>query len=154
MSVPLILRDDPFTEATEIDLPDGVPTVTEFAEAITTADLPSVFDAGFGALAPAGPVGPGYALYSAPPNGIFDLEIGFPVVTAPEGFTASTFPAGRALILSHLGGYDGLGDTWGRLMGVFADRAPGDLKLLGEIYVTDPSVTAAADMRTNLFVVY
>ncbi|AVM01757.1 AraC family transcriptional regulator [Gordonia iterans] len=154
MSIPLILRDEPFTAPTEVELPEGVPTVTEFAEAITLADLPSVFDAGFSALAPAGPIGPGYALYSGPPSGAFDLEIGFPVAAAPDGFTAGTFPSGRALALSHLGSYDGLGDSWGRLMTEFADRGLGEAKLIGEVYVTDPSVTPGTELRTDLFVVY
>lgn len=154
MSVPLILRDEPFTTPTPVDLPEGVTTATEFSEAVTMADLPSIFDAGYTGLAAAGPIGPGYAIYSGIPDGWFDLEIGFPVAAVPDGFTASTFPAGKAIALSHLGGYDGLGETWQRLIDDFGARDLGEPRLIAEIYVTDPSVTAAAELRTDLLVAY
>ncbi|MEZ5210417.1 MULTISPECIES: GyrI-like domain-containing protein [unclassified Gordonia (in: high G+C Gram-positive bacteria)] len=154
MNVPLILRDEPFTEPTEVTLPEGVVTVNEFSEAVSLADLPAIFDAGYSSLAEAGPIGPGYALYSGPPSGWFDLEIGFPVAAAPAGFTAGTFPAGRALALSHVGPYDTLGDSWGSLMESFAARDLGEPRLIAEVYATDPSVTPAADLRTDLFVLY
>lgn len=154
MSTPLILRDGPFTEPTEITIPDDITTVTEFSEAATMADLPSIFDAAFAILAQAGPVGPGYAIYAGDPNGVFDLEIGFPVAAVPAGYTANTFPAGSALALSHRGGYEGMQGSWEHLMSTFAERELGQIRLIGEIYVTDPSVTDAADMRTDLLVLY
>lgn len=167
MSIPLILRDEPFTEPTPVDLPEGVATVSEFSEAVSLADLPGIFDAGYSALAAAGPAGPGYALYSGPPTGWFDLEIGFPIAVAPSrsdspapppaplaGFTTGNFPSGPALAFSHLGPYDALGDSWGRLMQDFADRELGAPRLIAEVYITDPSVTPAAELRTDLFVLY
>ncbi len=155
MGIPLILRDEPFTEPTPIEVPEGVATVSEFSEAVTMNDLPALFDAGFSSLAQAGPAGPGYALYSGPPHGWFDLEIGFPVTAAPpEHFTTGTFPSGKALALTHLGGYDSLSDSWTRLTTDFADRELGEPRLIAEIYVSDPSVTAPADQRTDLLLFY
>lgn len=160
MSVPLILRAEPFTEPTSLDLPEGIVTVTEFVEATTTAELASIFDAGFSALAAFGPIGPGYALYSGPPTGWFDLEIGFPVAAATAeqahaaGSTPSTFPSGPALALSHLGSDDGLGATRERLLYEFTDRERGAPRLYAEIFLTDPSVTPPADLRTDLLIVY
>lgn len=153
MNVPLILRDEPFTEPTPVELPETL-TVAEFAESVTLADLPSIFDAGYTKLAAAAPIGPGYALYSGPPLGTFDLEIGFPVAVVPDGFDAGTFPVGRALAFSHLGGYESLGDSWGRLMEHFGASELGEVKFIAEVYTTDPSVTPAADLRTDLFVIY
>ncbi|MFC0316645.1 GyrI-like domain-containing protein [Gordonia phosphorivorans] len=153
MNVPLILRDEPFTEPTPVELPETL-TVAEFAESVTLADLPSIFDAGYTELAAAAPIGPGYALYSGPPLGTFDLEIGFPVAVVPDGFDAGTFPVGRALAFSHLGGYESLGASWGRLMEHFGASELGEVKFIAEVYTTDPSVTPAADLRTDLFVIY
>lgn len=162
MNVPLILRDEPFTEPTPIAVPADIATVTEFSEAATLADLPSIFDSGYALLATAGPIGPGYAIYAGDPRGVFDLEIGFPVAAGsidpdPESggaFTANTFPAGSALALTHLGAYDTLGDSWARLMQHFVEKGLGAPRLTAEIYVGDPSVTTAADLRTDLLVFY
>lgn len=160
MNVPLILREEPFTEPTPIAVPEGITTVTEFAESATMADLPSIFDAGYRLLAKAGPIGPGYAVYDGDPHGAFDLEIGFPVAAgsvdpdpaAGSGFTAGTFPAGNAVALTHLGAYDTLPTTWGRLMQYVSDLQAGKPRLIAEIYVSDPSVTGAPDLRTDLLV--
>lgn len=154
MTVPLIFSDDPFLSPTDVTLPTDVPTVAEFAESVSIADLPQIFDAAFSVLAQAGPIGPAYALYSGPPSGLFDLEVGFPVAAVPEKFTAGTFPSGSALALSHIGGFDGLGDAWGRLMQEFTDRELGPIRLIAEIYVSDPTSTPPADLRTDLFVLY
>ena len=154
MTIPLLLNPEPFTEPTPITVPEGIVTVTEFAEAATLADLPSIFDAGYSVLATAHPIGPGYAVYAGDPRGVFDLEIGFPVAAVGEGFTANTFPAGSALALTHLGPYDGLGESWGRLMAHLTEQHLGAPRLTAEIYVSDPSVTDAAELRTDLIVLY
>lgn len=155
MSIPLILRDEPFTTPTPIELPEGVATVSEFAEAVTMADLPSIFDAAFRALAQANPVGPGYALYSGPPHGTFDLEVGFPINQAPPAsYTTGTFPTGKALALTHVGAYDGLRDSWQRLSDAYGELELGPVRLIAEIYTTDPSVTPPAELRTDLLLLY
>ncbi|GAC56917.1 putative transcriptional regulator [Gordonia hirsuta DSM 44140 = NBRC 16056] len=160
MTAPLILREEPFTEPTVVDLPEGIVTVTEFAEAVSAAELPAIFDAGFPALAAFGPIGPGYALYSGRPSGWFDLEIGFPITAASAaqahaaGAIPSTFPSGPALVLSHLGPYDGLDHTRERLLHEFTERELGPPRLLAEIFLADPSASAPADLRADLLVAY
>ncbi|MFT3716765.1 MAG: GyrI-like domain-containing protein [Gordonia sp. (in: high G+C Gram-positive bacteria)] len=151
---PLILQDAPFTTPTDVTLPDGVVTVVHRADQITMDQIHEVFDNGYSTLAQAGPIGPGYAIYSTVPTYTFDLEIGFPVTAVPDGFTAGTFPSGRALALSHLGPFDGLGDTWNTLFAAFEKKAAGSAGRIIEVYVTDPSQTDAKDLRTDLFVVY
>lgn len=163
---PLVLSPTPFSDPTELQLPDGVPVVEMRHRDVTLADLYSLFDGGFSVLAGLGPVGPGYAIYDGDTSGSFDLTIGFPVApppamsltptnaaTAPadlpDGVTAGTFPSGTALVASHLGGFDGLPASWQRLT---ADpRLAGRSRVI-EIYVSDPSQTAEAELRTDLVV--
>lgn len=148
--IPLILRDEAFTEPTEIEVPAGIPTAVIRTQSVTLADLPALFDAGYQRLAALGPVGPGFAVYRGDPQATFDLEIGFPVAgpVDAEGVVAAEFPSGRATALSHLGGFDSLGATWEKL------AAAGTPGLSIEVYVTDPSVTAAEDLRTDLLIIY
>ncbi|WP_232680263.1 GyrI-like domain-containing protein [Nocardioides sp. R-C-SC26] len=148
---PLVLRAEPFAEPTLIDLPDGVPVVELHHSGVTIADLPRHFDSGFATLATLGPVGPGYAVYLGDLGAAFDLRIGFPVAAVPaelpDGVLATTFPAGRALVLTHSGGFEGLGASWGRLhSGPDAVAATSAI----EIYVSDPSITPAAHLRTDI----
>lgn len=151
---PLILSEQPLTVPTLLDLPDGVTTVMKHWPAVTLAELPALFDAGYTELAAAAPIGPGFAVYTGDVSATFDLHIGFPVAMIPDGFIGSDFPSGPALAVSHLGGYDGLSATWQHLTGDFAGRQLGPPRQLVEIYVTDPSVTAAGDLRTDLLICY
>ncbi|WP_026919063.1 GyrI-like domain-containing protein [Gordonia shandongensis] len=157
-SASLVLREDPYFEATEIQLPSGVPTVTvEFFDE-TLSGLPEIFDSAFGALAEAGPVGPGFAVYVGDVTDTFDLTVGFPVaepvdVTDLDGVANAEFPAGRALVMSHLGGFDGLGSAWETLLETHRVTRGSAPRALIEIYVTDPSAIAHDDLRTDLLVV-
>lgn len=148
--IPLILRDDAFAEPTEIEVPAGIPTAVIRTPSVTMADLPALFDAGYRRLAALGPVGPGFAVYQGDPHAAFDLEIGFPVAgpVDAEGVVAAEFPAGRATALSHRGGYESLGETWERLVAAAPPGVP------VEVYVTDPSATAAEDLRTDLLIMH
>ncbi|MEI2671685.1 MAG: GyrI-like domain-containing protein [Nocardioidaceae bacterium] len=152
MDIPLVLRESPFTEPTAIEVPSGVGVATLRYEQVSLQDLPSIFDSGFQRLAGGGPIGPGYACYFGDPQGVFDLEIGFPVsgpVTVADAANGA-FPSGAALALSHLGGYDGLGAAWGRLMTAYAVSFAGSPRLMVEVYVTDPSRTTPDALRTDL----
>ena len=147
---PLVLSAEPFAAPTRIDLPDGVTVVQVQRPGVTVADLPALFDAGFAELAQLGPVGPGYARYRGDVTRSFDLTIGFPVAAdsasdLPAGVERATFPSGPAQALSHVGPFDGLGGAWDTLL---AGRdAPDEVV---EIYVSDPSVTAPEQLRTDL----
>ena len=149
---PIILTEQPWTQPTVVDLPAGVLVVKSLHKNLTIADLPRVFDAGYSALAAANPIGPGYALYFGDPMATFDLEIGFPVAADPqiEGIEVSEYLSGPALALSHSGSYESLGETWGTLSAAFLAQG-GSFSRSLELYVTDPSVTATEDLRTDLF---
>lgn len=153
-TIPLLLALDPLAEATELDVPDGIATVEIHHARVTLPDLERLFDAGYATLAGLGPIGPGYAIYHGAPPEAFDLTIGFPVAGVPDdlpdGVAAGVFPAGRALVASLVGAYDALPQAWEAL----ADHpAVGehDERYI-EIYVSDPSVTPAAECRTDLVI--
>lgn len=153
-TIPLILRDAPFDEPTELDVPPGVVTVVHRAAGVTLSDLPALFDTHYPRLGGAGPIGPGYAKYVGDPMRTFDVEFGFPVAAVPEGFDTGEFPSGRALALSHIGGFDGLGDSWQRLMADFAARGLTSVRAIAEVYTSDPSHTPPEEMRTDLYAFY
>jgi len=63
-----------------------------------------------------------------------------------------SLPAGRVARLVHVGGYDGLGESWGRLGAWIAEQnlAPGTV--IWEVYVTEPNPDMdPADLRTELY---
>ncbi|GAB2536757.1 GyrI-like domain-containing protein [Brachybacterium huguangmaarense] len=129
-------------------------------------EMSSLFDAAFwrlpGAIAAAGLTiaGPALALYRSMPGETVDLEAGFPVVGDAEGpfhlgdgleAVVSELPAGRCATVSHLGGYDGLGEAWQRFMGDVAARGEHPSLPFWGIYVTEPRPDMdPATLRTDL----
>ncbi|MFT4088617.1 MAG: GyrI-like domain-containing protein [Gordonia sp. (in: high G+C Gram-positive bacteria)] len=163
--IPLVLREAPFFDTTEITVPSGVLVVSQEFPEVGLDDLRDIFDSSFGTLAQHGPVGPGYAIYRGEvgPDTQCDLEIGFPVAQPAEldsddpfggDVQNAEFPAGRALAMSHIGGFDGLGSAWESLMTTHFARGGQPPSAIAEIYVTDPSVTEQEDLRTDLLVLY
>lgn len=74
--------------------------------------------------------------------------------TIPERLVEVQIPAGRWARTTHVGPYTALGDAWARLMG---DWLPKSGQRVGaapayEEYLNDPSTTAPADLRTDLYV--
>ncbi|MFB9376448.1 AraC family transcriptional regulator [Kineococcus gynurae] len=141
---------EPWVEPQRIEL-DPVPLAVLRAERATLADLPRLFDTGYrrlGALPAAGVelAGPAVAVYRGDPQGVFDLEIGFPLQVPLEralpgaagesDVVASVLPAGPAVAVSHLGGYEGLGAAWVRLLEKSGAEPAGTFV---EVYVSDPS---------------
>ncbi len=128
---------------------------------VTLADLTTLFDRSFTALGEAMraglfvAVGPAIAVYHGDPQGVFDLEVGFPAMGAPTNdiptgagtIHASALPAGRVAIVSHVGSYDGLGQAWAALASQ-ADGTPTGTWI--EVYVSDPVTTPADHLRTDL----
>ena len=104
--------------------------------------------------------GPAFAIYRGDPSATFDIELGFPVTeplahSVPGEVTVepSTLPSGRALAVSHLGSYDGLGQTWGRLASAAGGRGLQPAYFF-ELYITEPSPEMdPATLRTDLFLV-
>lgn len=150
---------EPYQHGTRVTL-DPVPLAVVRHEGVSLDDLRDLFDAaypaiggllGSGALVPAGPA---LAVYHGDPQESFDIEIGFPVVEPPDSpitvgdlqVVAAALPAGPALVATHLGSYDGLGEAWDRLIQTANSTPTGDWI---EVYVSDPS-DSAADLRTDL----
>ncbi len=158
MSIPLFFREDSFLQPMEVTLPDDIRVVTQSFYDARIDDIREIFDESFQRLAQCRPVGPGYAVYVGDPHDTFDLTLGFPVdapVEDTEGDVENGyFPSGRALIMSHIGGFDGLQSAWEALMEVHDANGGGDPRAVIEIYVNDPSVTPPEDLRTDLIVLY
>lgn len=166
MSEPTYLRDEPFTELTVIEVP-AIPAAVVEAREVHMSDLPELFDATFSGLFPVlseaclEPAGPAFALYTRQPSETVDLQVGIPTsagltnaqpIAGGHIVIPAELPGGSMAVRSHLGGYDGLGESWAQLLkdAVAAGHRPG-LPFI-ELYVTEPSPEAdPADMRTDLF---
>lgn len=153
----------PFGPADRIEL-EPVPLAVIRHEAITIADLREAFDRGYPALGAAfaagelTPAGPAVAIYRGDPMQVFDLELGFPVVTAPatpievpDGppITASALPSGPATATTYLGSYDGLGPAWMGLVERTLAQGAQPRGISIEVYVSDPTA-APEELRTDL----
>ena len=156
--IPPAPRDEP-----ELVVLDAVPTAVVRHADVRMERIREVFDTSFAALGGSGvaPAGPAFAVYRGDPADQFDVEVGFPLAerlpaAIPVGdltVEPSALPDGRAVTLSHVGGYDGLGDAWARLFSgvVGGGLRPGEAII--EVYVTEPTPDAdPAGMRTDLFV--
>jgi effector-binding domain-containing protein len=88
-----------------------------------------------------------------PSTGVCDAQAGVfvPAALQPDGdITPAVTPAGDALKLVHVGGYDTMGASWQR---IFAEagrlgRTPG---AGWEIYVDDPAHVDASELRTEIY---
>lgn len=153
------MNDVNMTEPELTDVPDTTTAVIRGVVPMT--QIADFFDRSFSELAETldrrgiAPTGPGFARYAGPPAETADLEVGFPVdgsVETEGAVVASSLPAGRVAHVVHVGGYERLGETWGRLAGWVAEQGltPGDD--LWEVYVTEPTPEMdPADLRTELF---
>ncbi|MGO3326768.1 GyrI-like domain-containing protein [Gordonia sp. (in: high G+C Gram-positive bacteria)] len=159
MSIPLFFREDSFLQPMELTLPDGIDVVTQRFYDVRLDDLRDIFDESFHTLAQTRPAGPPYAMYEGDPTDVFDLTIGFPVAGPVEvddfgDIANEVFPSGPALIMSHIGGFDGLGSAWDSLLEVHKVNGGGTPRAMIEIYVNDPSTTPQEDLRTDLLALY
>lgn len=153
-----MITDEPITEATLLTAA-AVPTAVIRHRGITMDDLRPLFDTGYSAVAASGvPIaGPAFALYTGDVSTRFDLELGFPVagpLAGPVGdpVEPSELPAGDVLVVSHLGSYEELGQSWAGLFGAAAQRGLQPRGSFYEVYVTEPAPeTDPATLRTDLF---
>ncbi|MGF1445177.1 MAG: GyrI-like domain-containing protein [Pikeienuella sp.] len=69
----------------------------------------------------------------------------------PEGLEPVHLPAGRYAVLTHIGSYTGLSESWAKLYEdvVAAGLCPGAGPAV-ELYLTNPSEVAEAALRTEL----
>lgn len=162
------LGPEPLREVRVLDAP-AVPSAVVRAKDVPMATIAGLFDAVFGTAFPVAfgqgvvPAGAAFALYTRigdEPEGMADLEIGFPLAEAlAEPIEAgehvvvpSEMPAGQVAAISHVGGYDQLGEAWGRFLGEVSGmgRAPGIP--FWEAYVTEPTPDMdPATLRTDLY---
>ena len=152
----------PFGPLDHIDL-DVVPLAVVRHEGITIADLRDVFDRGYraiGSLFADGRLivaGPAIAVYDGNPMGVFDLELGFPVMTAPAEavevggvtVTASALPSGKATATTTFGPYEGLGAAWRGLLDRTVAEGLTPRGISVEVYVSDPA-TSTDELHTDL----
>ncbi|QDW28871.1 GyrI-like domain-containing protein [Arthrobacter sp. KBS0702] len=87
--------------------------------------------------------GPPFALYRGMPTDVVDVEAGFPLAApfpggGDGGVTAGVLPAGRALEALHVGPYETLPETYGKVMARMEAEGltPGDS--MWEYYLSDP----------------
>ncbi|MFB8002808.1 GyrI-like domain-containing protein [Nocardia sp. NPDC056000] len=137
------------------------PAVTAAVRAtVPMAGLRDFYDASFGALAKTvaaqqvGIAGPAFGLYRGPVADPIDVEVGFAVDGAvePDGAVfAGALPGGRVARLVHLGGFDGLGASWARLVAWVESQGLTGADQRWEVYVTEPSPEMDPnDLRTEL----
>lgn len=140
--------------------------------------FPELFARG---ITPAGPPFALYTRLTEGPDAVADVEIGFPLgerLAAPlaavpahdepgagdapgagDGpaggglrIVPSELPAGDIAVMSHVGGYDALGEAWGRLMAGIGGRGRAPGMPFWECYVTEPRPDMdPATLRTDLY---
>ena len=148
-------------EALQPEVVTTEPQVTAvIAGVIPAAEIRSFYDSAFstipGVLASQGVsiVGAPFGRYNGPPGATFDLEVGFPVdaeVKPEADVRASTLPGGKVARLVHAGGFEGLGDSWGRLGTWIGEQDLIPSRVFWEVYLTEPTPdTDPADLRTEL----
>jgi len=95
--------------------------------------------------------GPPVGVYFGMPSETVDVGAGFPTdrpVTPDAGVTAETLPGGRAVQLLHVGTYDALVDSYGRLMAWVEAQGLTPGPLMWEVYLTEPDPAAPEATRT------
>ncbi len=122
---------EPLSEPTLVTR-EAQPAVIVRHRGVGMDELPSLFDAGFAAIAGSGAQvhGPAFAVYNGDPTDTFDLDIGFPVtepladpVTVGDlTVMASELPGGELLGLTHVGSYDTLNASWATLASAMLER--------------------------------
>lgn len=100
------------------------------------------------------PAGPWFSHHFRMAPDIFDFEIGVPVsapVTAAGRVKPGELPAARVVRTIYQGGYEGLGEAWGRLGAWISENGHRTRPDLWECYVTGPeSGPDPAGYRTEL----
>lgn len=155
----------PWHEPTIID-GEEVPLAVVRHEGVRLDGLRDIFDSSFGpvviAITLAGLTmsGPAIAVYEGDVSETFTLEVGFPVdhplpePTELDGISVipSQLAAGQLAVLSHIGPYDQLGESWGRLMGWAGEQGLVPGARYGEVYVTEPTPDGdPSALRSDIF---
>jgi len=72
----------------------------------------------------------------------------------PPGLTEVRIPAGRVARATHIGGYEGLNETWARLTGEWLEQSGQRIGegVSYEIYLNTPMDTPKEKLRTELYI--
>jgi AraC family transcriptional regulator len=72
----------------------------------------------------------------------------------PPGLTEVRIPAGRVARATHIGGYEGLNETWARLTGEWLEQSGQRMGegVSYEIYLNTPMDTPKEKLRTELYI--
>lgn len=135
-------------------------TAAVVREVVEMSAIADFFDQAFGQILGtlvaegAEATGPAFALYHGAPTDTADLEVGFPVdrvIGTVEPVEPGSTPPGRVARLIHVGPYDTLGQSWGRLGAWIAEQGETPAVDLWEVYLTEPTPeTDPATLRTEL----
>nr|NLI49315.1 GyrI-like domain-containing protein [Propionibacterium sp.] len=126
-------------------------------ETVRMDALPDFFDRAFHAAARvAGAqgvqlVGPPVGVYFGMPSETVEVGAGFPTdrpVTPDAGVQPFTLPGGRAVQVLHVGTYDALQETYGRLMAWVGAQQLTPGPLMWEAYLNEPDPNAPEATRT------
>jgi len=87
--------------------------------------------------------GPAYTRYLRldEGSGVFEIEVGVPVASAPRGYGdiyPSALPGGRVVLLWHEGPYERLGDSFARLFTLLAEEGLAPMGPAWESYAVGP----------------
>lgn len=96
-------------------------------------------------------VGPPLGVYFGMPSETVDVGAGFPTdrpFTPDGGVAPFTLPGGRAAQVLHVGSYDAMQDTYGRLMAWFGAEGLTGGQVMWEEYLTEPDPAAPDATRT------
>lgn len=150
---------EPTTDAIELVEVERRPTAV-VRGTIAMGELPAFFDSAFEQLTTTlahqqrAITGPAFALYHEAPAEVARLEVGFPLdaEVEPSGdVEPGHLPAGTVARTIHRGGFDGLGDSWGRLGAWIGERQLEPSESMWEVYLTEPTPEMdPADLRTEL----
>ena len=132
-------------------------TVAVVREIVPMSELPSFFDRAFHAVmataqAQGVPVaGPPVGVYYGMPAETVDVAAGFPTagpVEATGDVASVTLPGGRAAQILHVGSYDSMEQTYGRLMPWLGQQGLIPAGVMWESYLTEPTPEAPESMQT------
>lgn len=131
-------------------------TVAVIREIVPMNALPDFFGRAFHAAAAASAeqgvaiAGPPLGAYYSMPTDTVDVAAGFPTdgaVGAAGDVISVTLPGGRAAQILHVGSYDSLIDTYGRLMAWLEENGLTGGPLMWESYLNEPD---PADVESTL----
>ncbi|SDB82047.1 effector-binding domain-containing protein [Raineyella antarctica] len=97
-------------------------------------------------------IGPPVGIYYSMPTDSVDVAAGFPVdrPVSGDGLRTETLPGGPAAQVMHVGSYDTMQATYGRLMVWLQEQGLVPTTTMWESYLTEPNADAPETMLTQI----